>query len=273
MATNEQLTVAEQDATRTAILKQTWPLVREFVGEQVDVVDAAALALLTPGAIFDPVKAERMAHRLAGSLGSFGIPIASDEARELEVLLGGLAVNNNADAPTKLRVADLAVRLREHVAHLDRAFAPEPPSSEDIDGASPRPLPVVEEIDLRLLDVAVVEDDSVTARLIEHALQQSGISTKLFTDGAEAAEALGGRIASVRPRVVLLDVDLPSLNGLDVLRHLQRTGTLEHIKVIMLTARCGESETIQAFDLGAIDHVAKPFSHEVLVRRVQLALG
>lgn len=263
------------DVTRESLLERVWTEVREAVIQQVDVIDRAALALLTPGATVEPADAATMAHRLAGSLGSFGIVAVSQDARELESLFERLTTSE-PDQVTTLRIADLAVRLREHVAQIDRVFAPlpvpafgEPDTSDTLislpEGVEGMPVPVV--------DVAVVEDDPVIADLVVRALGQHGISTCVLSDGAAAADALAGFPPSVDARVVLLDVDLPSLNGLDLLRRLQGTGTLERTKVIMLTARCGEAETIEAFDLGAIDHVAKPFSHPVLVRRVKLALG
>ncbi len=251
------------------MLGRVWNDIRDVAAEQLDVVDEAALALLTPGAICEPLGAIRMAHRLAGSLGSFGFPDASNDARELELLFGGLTTAP-AGAQATLRIADLAVRMREHIAKVDEVFGPRHTTATPIvlDEHPDEP----NTLECELVDVAVVEDDPITADLIVHALRQHGLSTRVLADGAEAADALAGLRPSVRAQVILLDIDLPSLNGLDVLGRLRSAGTLDHTKVIMLTARSGEAETIQAFDLGATDHVAKPFSHPVLVRRVKLAL-
>ena len=65
---------------------------------------------------------------------------------------------------------------------------------------------------------------------------------------------------------------LPGLDGLSVLRHLGRLGKLETSRVVMLTVRTNEHEVIEALDLGAFDHVAKPFSLPVLVHRVRRAI-
>ncbi|MEJ7787594.1 MAG: response regulator, partial [Solirubrobacteraceae bacterium] len=92
-------------------------------------------------------------------------------------------------------------------------------------------------------------------------------------DGRAAVEALEGADPPIRPRLALLDVDLPGLDGLSVLRRLRRGGALDRLRVIMLTARATESEVLEALELGAYDHVAKPFSVPILMQRIEQALG
>jgi len=120
-----------------------------------------------------------------------------------------------------------------------------------------------------VVDVALVEDDEVLAGLILHALETRGWSTHWLRDGREAAALLVGPLA---PRLVLLDWDLPSLNGLAVLGAMAESGVLKRTRAVMLTARSTEAETLQALELGAVDHVAKPFSVPVLMQRVRRAL-
>jgi len=72
--------------------------------------------------------------------------------------------------------------------------------------------------------------------------------------------------------VLLLDVDLPGLNGLGVLRRLAHDGVLQRTRVIMLTVQSAESEILDALELGACDHVAKPFSLPVLLQRIRHTL-
>lgn len=76
----------------------------------------------------------------------------------------------------------------------------------------------------------------------------------------------------MRPRVLLLDVDLPGVDGISVLRRLMRNGVGGHTRVIMLTARAGEPEVLEALKESAFDHIAKPFSVPVLVERLPRAL-
>jgi len=249
-----------------------WPEVRELVIDQLDAVDDAALALLTPGRTCDAPAAARVAHRLAGHLGSFGAPEASEDAWQLEQLFHR-ASGGPARPEDILAIADLSARLREHVATIDRALSAEPTAEPTETPTAIIVLPSDRARGAWHADVAVIEDDPVTAELIAHTLGQHGLTTVVLSDGEEAVAALAGKPPKLRAPVILLDVDLPSLNGLDVLRRLADASVLTESKVIMLTARSGERETLQAFDLGAADHVAKPFSGPVLVRRVKLALG
>lgn len=122
------------------------------------------------------------------------------------------------------------------------------------------------------VDLVVVEDDSSVVDVLELALAGAGITSCRFEDGSVAVEALVGNPPAVRPRVVLLDWDLPGLDGLSVLRRLAEAGVLASTRVIMLTARGSESETLKALELGATDYVSKPFSVPVLVERVRRAL-
>ena len=72
--------------------------------------------------------------------------------------------------------------------------------------------------------------------------------------------------------MVLLDVNLPGLDGLAVLRRLAHDGVLWRTRVIMLTFRSAENEVVEALELGAFDHVPKPFSLPVLLQRIRRTL-
>ena len=122
-----------------------------------------------------------------------------------------------------------------------------------------------------VLDVVVVEDDDIVVGVLNHALESLGYSSHRFEDGAEAVAALAGDPPALRARIVLLDWDLPGLDGLSVLRRLSESGTLAKTRVIMLTARANEDEVLKALELGAVDHVAKPFSLPVLSERLKKA--
>jgi diguanylate cyclase (GGDEF)-like protein len=123
------------------------------------------------------------------------------------------------------------------------------------------------------VDVALVEDDEVLAELLLHALQTRGYRTRHIADGDEAARLLAGPRPQLRAELVLLDWDLPGRDGLTVLRGLAADGGLVHAKVVMLTFRASEREILSTLDIGAVDHVAKPFSVPVLMQRVRRLLG
>jgi PleD family two-component response regulator len=123
------------------------------------------------------------------------------------------------------------------------------------------------------VDVVVVEDDDVVGDLVVRSLESQGLRSLRIADGERAAAALGGPSPEIPAGLILLDVDLPGLDGLSILRRLASEGTLRRAKVIMLTAHSADAEVVQALELGACDHVAKPFSMPVLLHKVRLALS
>ena len=123
------------------------------------------------------------------------------------------------------------------------------------------------------VDVVVVEDDQSVVDVLDLALESMGLSSRRLADGNEAIAALAADPPPLAAEVALLDWDLPGADGLTILRRLAEGGVLERTKVIMLTARAGEEETLKALELGAIDYVAKPFSVPVLVERVRRAMA
>jgi diguanylate cyclase (GGDEF)-like protein len=122
------------------------------------------------------------------------------------------------------------------------------------------------------VDVLVVEDDHTLARLLLHALETRGWRSRWIADGRQAAHQLTGSRPHLRARVVLLDVDLPGMDGHALLRTLARERVLERTRVIVLTVRAHEAEVVQALEEGAFDHVAKPFSVPILLQRIRRAM-
>lgn len=162
------------------------------------------------------------------------------------------------DGPELIAVIRRAVRRRRAVT----AAAPGTVSGGD----------VVESPGVPDADVIIVEDDSVLTELLNHSLVARGYTVRIITDGSAALDLLTGATPKLHARVILLDVGLPEHDGLTVLRALARDGVTRRTRVIMLTARSLESEVMQALDLGAHDHVGKPFSVAVLMHRVVRAL-
>jgi diguanylate cyclase (GGDEF)-like protein len=121
-------------------------------------------------------------------------------------------------------------------------------------------------------DVVCVEDDQALVELLLTTLQTHGYTARAISDGERARSVLCGSHPALRCRVLLLDVDLPGLDGHSLLRQLARQGLLGSMRVIMLTARASELETLKTLELGAFDHVAKPFSLPVLIHRVKRAI-
>jgi diguanylate cyclase (GGDEF)-like protein len=121
-------------------------------------------------------------------------------------------------------------------------------------------------------DVIVIDDDEVLGSLLVHALETKGYRTHWIKDGESAALSLAGAEPTLTAPVILLDIDLPDLDGLAVLRRLARDGILRQSRVIALSSRGHVEQGGRAMELGAFDHVAKPFSLPVLLQRVRRAL-
>ena len=122
------------------------------------------------------------------------------------------------------------------------------------------------------VDVLLIEDDASVATLLIHSLEARQYQVRWLRSGQEAASALLGDRPEIRARLILLEVNLPELDGLALLRGLAAQDVLKHTRVIVLSSRTTEAETVQAFELGAFDYVPKPFSMAVLAERIRRAL-
>lgn len=117
--------------------------------------------------------------------------------------------------------------------------------------------------------VLVVEDEIDVARLIKHTLDRSG---DLDVQIAVTGEAALTMAAEHPPDLVVLDLNLPGFDGLEICRILRGRPASATMKIIMLTARASESDRIRGLDLGADDYITKPFSPRELAARVRAAL-
>jgi two-component system, OmpR family, response regulator MtrA len=116
--------------------------------------------------------------------------------------------------------------------------------------------------------IVVADDDADIRDLVVFKLRQSGHDVHPVADGAAAVE----ECQSVTPDLVVLDVMMPGMGGLDACRALRQDPALARVPVILLTARAQESDIEQGFDAGADDYVVKPFSPRELASRVSAVL-
>ena len=115
--------------------------------------------------------------------------------------------------------------------------------------------------------VLVVDDEPTIAEVVARYLERAGFAATVAHDGAQALQSAGRG----RPDLVVLDLMLPGIGGLDVLRTLRAEGARSPA-VILLTARGEEADRIVGLELGADDYVVKPFSPRELVARVEAVL-
>jgi two-component system, OmpR family, response regulator RegX3 len=113
--------------------------------------------------------------------------------------------------------------------------------------------------------VLVVEDEPALAETVQYSLEREGFRVMVARDGNRALE----RFRSEQPSLVLLDLMLPELAGLDVLRIMRGEST---VPIVIVTAKDAEADKVAGLELGADDYVTKPFSMRELVSRVRAHL-
>jgi len=117
--------------------------------------------------------------------------------------------------------------------------------------------------------VLVVDDDPAILPLIEAILEEEPVILEGVSSGVEALARLEGGLL---PDAVLLDVMMPGLGGLDVLRRLKQRPGFDQVRVILLTARSRSEDVVAGLEAGAVDYVVKPFHLAELKARVRSAL-
>ncbi len=116
--------------------------------------------------------------------------------------------------------------------------------------------------------VLVVEDEEDILALLHYNLIKAGYDAECAADGEGALEA----IAAKNPDLILLDLMLPGIDGMEICRRLRGDESTREIPIIMLTARGEEEDVVRGLELGADDYITKPFSIKVLLARVQTVL-
>jgi DNA-binding response OmpR family regulator len=120
----------------------------------------------------------------------------------------------------------------------------------------------------RIFSIIIVEDDDDIADSIRYNLEREGYRTRVAATGEEALNL----ILDMPPSLVLLDLNLPHMNGFELCRRLRSEQATASVPILMLTARSGESDKVLGLNLGADDYITKPFSMRELVARVHAVL-
>src|SRR5256885_15528226 len=189
-----------------------------------------------------------------------GLNFITDDGRRVHIACSGGVAQYQTDGDTLAALRDEAVRA------MERARETGAKTPVGIAGVKPTgPL-------TRRVDVAIVDDDAALVSLLQHAMETRSMRVATYPDGETAAAALTGASPEVQASVILLGVDIPALNGLDVLRRLKAAEITSKSSVVMLTSRTGERDVLTALELGALDHIAKPFSVPGLMHKVRTVL-
>jgi two-component system response regulator BaeR len=115
------------------------------------------------------------------------------------------------------------------------------------------------------MTILVVDDEPQIAQIATDYLRRAGFEVEIAGDGVRALDSFRGR----RPDLIVLDLGLPKMDGLDVARAIRRESDTP---IVMLTARVEEDDRLRGFEIGADDYITKPFSPRELVARVRAVL-
>jgi two-component system phosphate regulon response regulator PhoB len=116
--------------------------------------------------------------------------------------------------------------------------------------------------------IVVVEDEEDILELVRYNLAREGYQVTCATSGEEGLKAAKSKL----PDLILLDLMLPGVDGLEVCKLVRSDSKTQHIPIVMLTARSEESDIVTGLELGADDYITKPFSPRVLIARVRAVL-
>lgn len=119
--------------------------------------------------------------------------------------------------------------------------------------------------------IFVVDDEEDIRELLIYNIENDEMCATAFSDGKSMIAALKERRADL-PDLIILDLMMPGMSGLDVCRRVKNSDSWKHIPIIMLTARSEESDIVLGLELGADDYVTKPFSFRVLKARMRALL-
>ena len=116
--------------------------------------------------------------------------------------------------------------------------------------------------------VLLIEDDRDIVELVRYNLEREGFQVSAVTDGATGL----AQVRKTPPDILLLDLMLPKLSGLEICKEIRRDQALNRLPILMLTARGEEADRVVGLEMGADDYVTKPFSPRELVARVKALL-
>jgi len=116
--------------------------------------------------------------------------------------------------------------------------------------------------------ILIIEDEEAIQELVRYNLEKNGFRTLCAGSGEEAI----GIVRRESPSLILLDLMLPGIDGLEVCRRLKSENSTRNIPIVMLTAKGEESDIVAGLELGADDYITKPFSPRVLLARIKTVL-
>jgi len=113
----------------------------------------------------------------------------------------------------------------------------------------------------------IVDDSSVMRKIVERSLRQAGIELSEVMEAGNGAEALAV-IQKKRPDLILSDINMPTMNGLEFVKQLQGVAGMQGVPVVMITTEASEAHVVEALSYGAKGYIRKPFSPDQVKEHV-----
>jgi CheY-like chemotaxis protein len=252
--------------------------------DQLGTIAELAERLIAAGGDTSAIEALRHdAHRLRGSAGSFGFPQASVVAAELEDAAKEWLEHPANGIGNRGAAARGFVRRLAAALFTKQSTAPSPPfespsrhaPSLQVAAVPPVPMSAVEAPESSdVPEVIVVEDDPALAELLTFGLEARGYRFRHFRNGREALDVLKvmDTKGTAQPPLLLLDVDLPALDGYSIFDELQRECPGKY-RVVFTTVHGSETEQLRGLEAGAMDYMVKPMSLRVALEKIRRWVG
>lgn len=216
------------------------------------------------------------AHRLRGSAGSFGFPQATVVAGELEDAAKSWLEHPANGARDRGHQARAFVRRLAAALFTNQAPSPPPapPAAPPPPATAPSPPSAHAPESTDVPEVIFVEDDPALAELLTFGLEARGYRFRHFRNGREALDVLKtlDTTGSAQPPLLLLDVDLPALDGYSIFEELQKECPGK-FRVVFTTVHGSETEQLRGLEAGAIDYMVKPMSLRVALEKIRRWVG
>src|SRR2546421_4276488 len=244
---------------------------RESAGTQLQVLAGLADRLVAAGNDAEALDLLRQeTHKIRGSAGSYGFWQASRLAAGMEeTAKDWVARPNDADL-------DRGSVAQWFVVQLAEALQLEPPAASERSAppaqAPPAPPAPPVGTGAGAPEVIVVKDDPALAGLLEYGLRARGYRFVSFRNGREALDALLALDVAGSHPLLLLDVDLPALDGYSILETLTRERPGQY-RVVFTTVHGDESEQLRGLEAGALDYLVKPMSLRVALEKIRRWVG
>jgi chemosensory pili system protein ChpA (sensor histidine kinase/response regulator) len=202
---------------------------------------------------------QRAAVRIDGVIGSREIVVKSvgPQISSVPGIFGATIMGDGS----VVMILDLAPLVRRSAALRDRVEAGEMPAP-----VAPVPLPLPE---VRAQPLVMVVDDSITMRKVTtRVLERNDMEVITAKDGLDAVEKLQDKV----PDIVLLDVEMPRMDGYELATYMKNDARLKLVPIIMITSRTGEKHRQRALEIGVERYLGKPYQEADLLRNVQETL-